>query len=159
MLTAKTVLKKGNDFIPIEEWTGKIEDPDYIEGALIITLDGRAILNESLWDDVNWIWPYIANGLIDIADGKDFQTNFPDQPVTFSIKHMANDWLLLHVFSEDREFAMAKIRKDEYLCGMTHGARDYLTKMEAISPGNEPALDHYLDLLNSVEKRLPKYKS
>lgn len=154
MLTVKTVLKKGNKFVSIEQWTGKVDDPEYIEGALIVTLNGKIILDESLWDDINYFWPYIANGFIDILEGKDFQTGFPDQPITFSVKHISKTWLQLHIFAEDKEFVNVKIRKEEYLSEMTRAAKDFFIRLYEISPESEQDFNHYMDLLNNVEHKL-----
>ncbi|MCE3607862.1 hypothetical protein LXA47_30305 [Massilia sp. P8910] len=153
MLIARTVLKRGNIFIPIEEWNGTIDDPKYVKGAIILTLDGKIILDESLWDDVNWFWPYIANGLPDILEGKDFQTGFPDQPITFSIKHLNDNWLLLHVFSKDRELIKVKIKKNDYLTEMTRGAIDFMRRIEKIAPGSVSSIDHYMELLRGVANK------
>ncbi|MDM5175616.1 hypothetical protein PO883_00120 [Massilia sp. DJPM01] len=153
MLTARTVLKKGNTFIPIEEWKGAIEDPEYVEGAIILTLNGKIILDESLWDDVNWFWPYIANGLPDILEGKDFQTGLPDQPITFSVKHLNDNWLLLHVFSKDRELVKVKIKKNDYLSEMARGAIDFISRIEEIAPGSVSSIDHYMELLSDVANK------
>ncbi|RSZ55312.1 hypothetical protein HF313_06380 [Massilia atriviolacea] len=153
MFTVKTVLKKGQAFIPIEEWTGRVDDSDYVGGALVLSLDGLILLDETLWDDINWLWPYIADGLPDLLDGKDWKTGFPDQPVTFSVGHVDKEWIRLHVFSDGHDFVRKKIRKRAYLTEMTRAGIDFFTRFDAIAPKDYSAAV-YLPLLNSIADQL-----
>ena len=149
MLIVKTVLKHGQGFIPIEQWQGKLTDADYVAGALIVTLDGTVILDESLWDDINWLWPLIVNGLPDLLDGKDVMTRFPDQPISFSVTHVDREWLRLQVCCGEHDYARKKLRKRDYLREMTRAGIDFFTRFDAIAPRDYSAA-HYLPILRHI---------
>lgn len=155
MLIVKTVLKHGQGFVPIEDWQGQLADAEYVAGALIFTLDGTVILDESLWDDINWLWPLIVNGLPDLLDGKDAVTQFPDQPISFSVTHVDREWLRLHVFSEGHDYARKKLRKRDYLGEMTRAGIDFFTRFDAIAPRDQSAA-HYLPILRNIADRLER---
>ncbi|NHZ60839.1 hypothetical protein [Massilia genomosp. 1] len=155
MFSVKTVLKQGQDFVPIEDWQGKVADSGYVAGALILTLDGTIILDASVWDDINWLWPLIVNGLPDLLDGKDTATGFPDQPITFSVTHVDREWLRLHVFCGGHDYARKKIRKRAYLGEMTRAAIDFFTRFDAIAP-RDYAAAHYVPILNDIADRLQR---
>ncbi|WP_166882190.1 hypothetical protein [Massilia mucilaginosa] len=153
MFSVKTVLKHGRGFVPLEDWQGKVADSDYVAGALILSLDGNIILDESLCDDINWLWPLIVNGLPDLLDGKDTETGFPDQPITFSVKHVDREWLRLHVFCGEHDYARKKIRKRDYLGEMTRAAIDFFTRFDSIAPRDYSAA-RYLPILRGIADRL-----
>ena len=54
---------------------------DYVEGSIVIEIDGRAWTGEDLWDDIAWLWQFILEGLESLANGAGFHCCFPDQPV------------------------------------------------------------------------------
>lgn len=156
MFSVRTLLKKDNTFIPIEEWKGAVSDPKYVAGALVIKQDEEIILDEKLWDDINYLWPYIVNGLIPIANGEDFQTGFPDQPVFFQVKHLPypKDWLLLKVFSGDEIFVNIKISKVEFLDEVIASALIFFTKIKSVCPGCDIPLAQGMGTLEKAIKLL-----
>lgn len=153
MFTVKTVLKHGQDVVPIEDWQGKIADRDYVAGALILSLDGTILLDESVWTDINWLWPLIVNDLPDLLDGKDAETRFPDQPITISVKHVDREWIRLHVFCGEHDYVRKKIRKRDYLDEMTRAGIDFFTRFDRIASRDYSAA-HYLPILNNIADRL-----
>lgn len=81
MIRVESYLKVGNDFVPIAEFKGRVKDPEYVEGAIEVEIDGVKVLTLELWDDINWLWPYIANSLEELATEQTASTSFPDQPI------------------------------------------------------------------------------
>ena len=147
----ETKLKRGDEFVSIEEWCGPISDPHYIEGAVVMSYEGKTLMGENLWDDVNYMWPYLINGLSEILEGKDWHTWFPDQPITFSVEHISPDWLLLHVYAEDEEYVKKKVPKFEYLSEMVRAGRDFLSRLYRICPAADLPFEHYARLLDQLD--------
>ncbi|WEF34093.1 hypothetical protein [Pseudoduganella chitinolytica] len=148
----ETKLKRGDKFVSIEDWSGIISDPQYIEGVVVMSYQGQTLMGEDFWDDVNYMWPYLLNGLPEIAQGKNWSTRFPDQPITFSVEHIAPDWLLLHVYAEDEEYVKKKIPKCEYLSEMARAGRDFLSRLYRICQAADMPFEHYARLLDELPR-------
>ncbi|MFC7743159.1 hypothetical protein ACFQXA_22635 [Nocardiopsis composta] len=81
--TSVTSLLQAADgsFVPVGEWDGEFEDPDHIDGAIVLSVDGEVFFDESLWDLVDQLWAYILNMLEELGEKDSAKTFFPDQPV------------------------------------------------------------------------------
>ena len=84
MIEIKSFLKTKNSFINILEFKEKIEDEFYINGAITISINGNEFMTFELWDLVDQLWAYIAEGIASISRNKEFETYFPDQPIKLS---------------------------------------------------------------------------
>ena len=97
MININSYIKVNEKFIPIQDYDGDLPDPDYIEGAIELTVNGVVLIDKSMWDLVDQLWAYIINGLIDVNEGKEFKTSFPDQPIELTFTHLYNDIIKLSV--------------------------------------------------------------
>lgn len=52
-------------------------------GAISLTVDGVELLGPELWDDVNWLWPFVILALDECRRSGAGQRYFPDQPIEF----------------------------------------------------------------------------
>ncbi|RFS84112.1 hypothetical protein D0T12_18300 [Actinomadura spongiicola] len=77
---------RGRDgvFTRIAEYDAPIRDPDYVEGAIRMSIDGQEIVGVAEWDDVNWLWPFLATMAADLADSERVATSYPSQPIGLS---------------------------------------------------------------------------
>ncbi|WP_157738863.1 hypothetical protein [Labrenzia sp. VG12] len=73
------------------EFNGPLDDPHYIDGAISLIIDGVELLGTELWDLVDQLWCYIANGLVEAAGGRTFSTYFPDQPLQISFTPLGDN--------------------------------------------------------------------
>jgi hypothetical protein len=55
----------------------------YVPGAVSLIVDGVDVLETDLWDDVNWLWPFIVQALDDGRRTGSGRRAFPDQPIRF----------------------------------------------------------------------------
>jgi hypothetical protein len=150
MLEVTSFLRVSNDFVPVVEFTGKIADPDYIEGAIELRLDEKCLLDHNDWDYIDQLWAYFADGLVKVAAGEEFSTYFPDQPIEV-------------LFQPDQEFEQVSIQVKsgitvqgsvqygEFMEVMIRAGRTFFHRMAEIVPDSR---DFYTD----IEQRLSSIK-
>lgn len=96
--------KKDNLFISIQEYKNnekrmkKILSNDYINGYIDLEIDGKQVLNEKYWDNINCLWSYIIDALYQLLLNKEKKVSFtfPDQPLVVEFE-LDNSFILLHV--------------------------------------------------------------
>ena len=86
MMTIRTFLRSGDGvFQPVGECQVPPPDPDYIEGALEITIDGVEIIGKPEWDYVDQLWAYLATMVGQLRASGEATTYLPDQPIELSL--------------------------------------------------------------------------
>lgn len=90
MMKVDSFIKCGEAFIHVTEFNGLLKDADYIEGAMLLTINHVEMINLSLWDYIDQLWIYILNGLIELNSGCDVVFYFPDQPVKVTMSIINN---------------------------------------------------------------------
>ena len=103
MIDVKTYLKVGDEFLMPSQFYQEVDDPDYIEGAIELIVDGEKILNLSMWDYVDQLWAYLIDGLINLNDGKSFSTFFPDQPIEVKFTPQGKEFFLFELLADDHK--------------------------------------------------------
>jgi len=76
--------KVGEQFIPIADFKGPVDDPEYFEGAIEFYIDGQMISSIPYWDDVNYLWDFLVGGVEKLARSEEWSTFWPDQPIRLS---------------------------------------------------------------------------
>ena len=69
------------EFVSIHDYSGPIDDPAYIEGAIFCVIDGQVVFSYEEYDYIDQLWSYIVMGLLEALSGKKYDGCFPDQPV------------------------------------------------------------------------------
>ncbi|MEJ7596461.1 MAG: hypothetical protein WKG01_01020 [Kofleriaceae bacterium] len=87
MLSIASYLKQGDELVPIAQFHGPIDDEDYIEGAIELTIDYKPLLTTAQVDYVDQLWAYLITGMAEeVAQGKPFSTLFPDCPIEVALR-------------------------------------------------------------------------
>src|SRR5687767_8190020 len=90
MVTVTTYLRAPDGtFQRVEATTATPADPDYIEGAVELTIDGTTIIGTAEWDYVDQLWAYLADMLHELTTGDAASTYFPDQPIRLTFERTA----------------------------------------------------------------------
>ena len=76
MTKVQTYLRIRDEFVPIDQFRGILPDTFYIEGAIVLSLNGREIFQLKHYDLVDQLWAYIVDGLHAILEGKDYDVFF-----------------------------------------------------------------------------------
>ncbi|OTA16233.1 hypothetical protein Xvie_02003 [Xenorhabdus vietnamensis] len=80
-ININSYIKIGDEFIDIFQYEGGIDDIDYIDGALELTINGESLIDKSMWDNIDSLWNYFSHGLLSVYENKEFKCHFPDQPI------------------------------------------------------------------------------
>lgn len=88
-ITISTLMKREDGtLVDYGQFSERLGDPLYIEGAVVIDCDGAQVLDASMHDLVDQLWAYLIAGAEALQQGQDFTTFFPDQPLELSIRHV-----------------------------------------------------------------------
>jgi len=87
-------MKVGDDLVSIDEFTGPIEDENYIEGTVELLVGHKPILSREQVDLVDQLWAYLVDGLEEIISGREFSTCYPDMPVEIVLRPKGNQVLM-----------------------------------------------------------------
>lgn len=79
----QSYVRIGEVFQPVNEVERYEGDCRYVPGAIGLVIDGVDVLGVDLWDDVNWLWPFIVQALDDCRRTGSGKRGFPDQPISF----------------------------------------------------------------------------
>ena len=55
--------RSDGSFVPFGEMAGPVEDCRYVPGAIELWIGGVEVLSLELWDDINWLWPFVVQPL------------------------------------------------------------------------------------------------
>src|SRR5215475_4985822 len=82
---------RNNDgsFVSIQDVTNSPTDTRHVEGAIELSIDDIVLLDMKLWDDVDQLWAYIGDMLVNLRKGAEASTYFPDQPIKLTFKRLA----------------------------------------------------------------------
>lgn len=93
----ETLLKVGGEFVPVDVFDGPLPDRDYIEGAIILSVEGKTILGLQHWDLVDQLWAYLLNGLAALRHAPKHECYFPDQPLRLLLERNGDDMICITI--------------------------------------------------------------
>lgn len=87
MFIVNSFLRTSNgEFVQVETCTDHPTDPDYVEGAIEIVVDGVEIVGRREWDYIDQLWSYIADMVEALRSHGTASTYYPDQPIRLEFK-------------------------------------------------------------------------
>jgi hypothetical protein len=142
MIKVETYIKVNDEFVPLANFAGDVPEPDYVEGAIELEINGIKVLTLELWDDVNWLWPYISQGLIEINTQQQWSTYFPDQPIklTFTTDELRRRITVSvflpadKVFDKPEQHLKASASYEEFRTAMSEAAQEFFRRMAELIP-------------------------
>jgi hypothetical protein len=138
MTFVESYFKIDDRFVPIGEFSGEFPDKDYIDGAIVLRIDGQDILTFEHWDLVDQLWCEISQGLGKLAKGQDADVPFPDQPLRLRF-----DWLsarCIRVTVGDESY---DVDSTTFLSTMKRGAKEFFSRMKELLPEWSDTWDRY----------------
>lgn len=153
MFKVKSFFKAKDKFISIQDFDGAIEDPNYIEGAIEISCSEKKILTLEDWDYVDQLWSYFVFGLVDVSEGKEFDTYLPDQPLKVVFKPVNNNQ---QVFIEvgNPVNLNAYVKYEEFISVMAREARLFFERIIELLPERKSSYLKSLNRLEGLEKSI-----
>ncbi|WP_174973709.1 hypothetical protein [Burkholderia contaminans] len=147
MIVAKTYLKVKKKFVDFNDFDGKIPGQNYVEGAIELSINGVEIFNKEMWDCVDQLWAYLAEGVMCVARGEDFKTYFPDQPIEVSFSVRAGKVIVAVTVHET---VKVTVDQSEFVSEMKRLAVDFFEVLRRRGGGFEDSSDFYLNKLSSI---------
>jgi hypothetical protein len=129
MCAIQTLLRIDNEFRRIGLVGAKRIDPDYIEGAILWSYDGRAILSEEHWDLVDQLWTYFIDGVEAVVKSETFERYFPDQGLEIRFRRIRPASVLVTI--GDVSVAMPI---EQFFTDLLSGARDFFVAIRNVAP-------------------------
>ncbi len=142
MIKVKNYIKDSDNFIPVEEFDGTVPDPEYIDSAMELIINGTPVITRAEWDYMVPLWAYIANGFEELAEKSEWTTGFPDQSIdlTFRVDRQRNK-IDVKVFipksdllNLPQETRSAVTDFDEFLTVMSEAGQKFFLRMAEILP-------------------------
>ncbi|AXW98434.2 hypothetical protein [Cronobacter sakazakii] len=149
-ISIKSYVKCGEDYIDFFDFTGPVKDPDYIDGALELSVNGVNLIDKSMYDYIDDLWSYLAEGLSIVSKGQTFKTYFPDQPIEVNLVPVKNIILVsVNCHSEVK----VSVNKDDFLIAMAEHAKKFFEHLKLILPSSDKSSDLSISYLNDVLMR------
>ena len=146
----QSYVKVGEVFQPIQEIEAFCGDCMYVAGAVSIVIDDVEMMGFDLWDDINWLWPYIAQAVDECRRTGIGKRGFPSQPISFKVETAWPGQVLVSVASESFE-SRAIAPEDDLYAVVAQAGLTFFAELQRICPGHDN-LDAEIDMLRSWQK-------
>ncbi len=130
-ITIKSLIRAGpHTFIPIEDFHDRLPR-FYVEGAVVLTVDGRILLDEGQWDLIDQLWCYLVEGIELLARGEDFETFFPDDPAWIRFR-IDPGGAMATVSVKTNGVREARAPRDEWLAAFGEAAAHFFEQLDRL---------------------------
>ncbi|WP_157489044.1 hypothetical protein [Pseudofrankia sp. DC12] len=109
----------------------------YVPGAISLMIDGSEVLGTDLWDDVNWLWPFVVRAFDECRRKGVGRRGFPDQPITFKVEKVWKGNLLLTVTDGALINRVAVASGGELYEAVGRAALDFFDDFQRLCPGGD----------------------
>ena len=135
MIEIDTFLRDADGgFVPAASCTAAPPDPDYVEGAIRLAVDGREIIGLEEWDYVDQLWAYIADMVTQLNSSGHAETYFPDQPIKLSFQATGSRVLVAAKVGTETKRASAPT--EEFVRALKKAGLAFFGKMNELAPGS-----------------------
>ena len=122
-------------FVQVDDAVEAPVDPQYIEGAIEMSIDGIPILDKVMWDYVDQLWAYIADMVLALTQRGESSTYFPDQPIKLAFQKQGKSRVLVTLRIND-ETRTASIDSAELIKALREHGSAFFHKLSQLLPGN-----------------------
>lgn len=149
MFIVNSFLRTPNgEFVQVESCTNCPTDPDYVEGAIEIIVDGVEIVGRREWDYIDQLWSYIADMVEALRSHGTASTYYPDQPIRLEFKRERSRVV---VASQDGEWVRrGSVDYVEFDRTIGTAGRAFFGRMAELLPGR---IEAYALAQSKLERR------
>lgn len=109
----------------------------YLEGAIELVLSGKAVLNQSLWDDVEFLWWGLVDMVVEFRKTGEASMDFPDQPLTATLTRREREWLRFEVRNWQGELVTASsVQETALFALLKREGPKTLARLAELNPAN-----------------------
>lgn len=145
MIEIRTYIKSGDEFYDVFTFEGPLDDVDYIDGALELTINGVNLINKEMYDYIDQLWAYISEGLVNLFNGKSYKVFFPDQPIEIEFLPIKNDGVLISIYNNKIFY-----NKNDFLNVMSKHAKSFFERLILIEPSLSPSCSNIIKDLEGI---------
>lgn len=141
--------RSDGDFVPFDDVGLVVNDCDYVSGAIELSIGGVEVLSLTLWDDINWLWPYIVLTLNECRRTGHGEGWFPSQPLKFRAEALGSSGqLLLSVAGGGIDSHAVGPAADIY-AEVGRAALNFFDQLHQVCPPQGPANDLVIETARS----------
>jgi hypothetical protein len=119
-------------FTPVARCRTAPSDPDYVDGAIELVVDGVAVIDQSMWDLVDQLWAYVVTMLHELREHGHAETYFPDQPLKLWFERIGGSRVL--VASEPSSGPRKAVADEgEFIAALAAAAVEFFTAMQTLT--------------------------
>lgn len=148
MIKIQSLLKVGDDLVPVEQFSGPVLDEDYFEGALELSIENKPLLTREQVDYPDQLWAYLIEGLEQLVAGREFSTYYPDMPVKIVLRPQG-EHVTIGVDTRNR-IVEASVLIGDLFGAMASAGTTFFEGLRQFAPGNRSMYDGYIARLVSV---------
>lgn len=156
MIKVNCYIKTEDDFVPIEDFQGNFPDPEYIDSAMELTINGTSIISRLEWDYMDDLWGYISTGFEDLIEKSEWKTYFPDQPIKLIFRLNKKNNQIEVESTPSRGLVKARADLNEFLAAMSEAGQKFFLRMAEIVPEKS---DFYVREANRMRESVDKLKA
>ncbi|RZK00411.1 MAG: hypothetical protein EOO46_21110 [Flavobacterium sp.] len=136
MIKIESYIKRDNEFILIDDFTGDVEDNYYVSGAFTLTVNGKEIFDLTHWDLVDQLWAYLIQHFEDVLSGASMISKgyFPDQPLEIQVESLfKRTKLKIKLFDPIRP-RQCVVETNEFIPVFCEAGENFLEKIKIANP-------------------------
>lgn len=150
MVIIESLLRVAGELVPVDEFVGPIIDQDYIEGAIVLTVDNKPILTREMVDYVDQLWAYLLQALEEIVGGREVSTCYPDMPIELRFRPHG-DRVTINLASRKTD-AEANVPIDELCQALASAGSLFFSKLRSFVPRDHLVYDQYMARLDVLAR-------
>jgi hypothetical protein len=148
MISIESYLRSASgEFIPISDCNTPPPDERHVAGAIEFNIDGVAIIDRSMWDDVDQLWAYILEMVPALDASGESYTYFPDQPIKLTFSNVGPDMVLVSLRSGS-ESRRAATGKQQLIGEVRRAGGEFFRLLSRLVPANAGA---YNEIISRME--------
>jgi hypothetical protein len=142
-------------FTPIAKVRDAPAEPRHVEGALTLTIDGVAVIDTSLWDDVDQLWAYISDMVSSLNEKDEVSTYFPDRAIELVFRRQPHGRILVSLpWPGDPDRSKAVTADERELIGQLQAKGSaFFAKMSELLPDRRSIYDKSVARFMSYQGR------
>ncbi len=119
-------------------------DYDYLEGAIVMEYNGKAIMGYEHWDLIEPLWWYFIDAIDKLQTDVVTDFTFPDQPLKV-IMRKEDGWIILSLDNKK-----IKIPMKEFVTGMLASARNFYDRLIFLFPESTRNAKYFQNKINKI---------
>lgn len=123
----------------------------FLEGAIVLEVNGRNVIDKSLWDDIEFIWYELVDMTVDFIEHGKGKMEFPDQPISANIRKVKGGLVRLEVSAWDGKIiSSSSALESDYLYALKNEGPKALRRLSEINISNIELNEQAIEKLHRI---------